>query len=199
MTGNQFGRLLVVGESATRRHYLRCVCSCGAEKEVYKYSLLRGASTSCGCFISEWTAAKNTTHGLAPRGKRPRTYNIWANMKARCGNPKNHKYPLYGARGIKVCGQWETFEGFLSDMGECPDGMSIDRIDSNGDYEPGNCRWADVETQANNIRTNVRLAVDGVSMTIAQWARRTGVAATTIAARVRRGDSGAHALREVHP
>ena len=197
MLGTQFGRLLVVGESATRKHYLRCVCSCGNERDVYKYSLLRGVSTSCGCYLSEWTSTKNKTHGLAPRGKRPRTYNIWANMKARCNNPKNHKYPLYGARGIKVCKQWETFEGFLAEMGSCPDGMSIDRIDGNGDYVKENCRWATVEMQANNIRTNKRILIDGVSLTVAQWSRKVGVPAATISARLRRGDQGAHALRRV--
>jgi len=108
-------------------------------------------------------------------------------MKARCQNPKNHKYSAYGARGITVCERWQSFHGFLSDMGECPGTeYSIDRINNDGNYELGNCRWATVSQQMSNQSTNTRLSHNGKTMTVSQWARELGMHHTTILQRIYR-------------
>ena len=96
-------------------------------------------------------------------------------MKSRCSNPNTNRWHLYGGRGIQVCAQWAaSFTQFLADMGECPDGMSLDRIDSNGNYEPGNCRWATMEAQASNTRSNRFVEYGGEKLTYTEWGRRLG-------------------------
>jgi hypothetical protein len=185
--GSIFGRWRVLG-NGDARHYWLCKCECGTEKSVYAYSLLRGRSTSCGCFMSEWIASKNYRHGAALAGSmRSRTYNIWANVKSRCQNPNHHKYPSYGGRGIEMCQRWQTFENFRADMGEAPDGHSIDRIDNEKGYTPDNCRWAGRIAQANNTRANRFITIDGRTQTLAQWSRESGVQPQTIARRLRVG------------
>lgn len=189
LTGQRFGRWSVVGEAPKKggqRHW-HCLCDCGNEKDVYVGSLSRGVSMSCGCQRDEETARRNFKHGVCDgyhTGTPPRTYNSWRNMKARCQNPKNHKYPIYGGRGITVCDNWQTFAGFYADMGDCPDDHSIDRIDNDGNYEPGNCRWATVEQQMSNQSTNRMLNFDGKTQTLAQWSRDIGINPITISRRI---------------
>ena len=114
-----------------------------------------------------------------------RVYWSWKSMKARCYNPNRTHYRHYGGRGIKVCDRWlESFENFYEDMGDCPPGLSIDRIDNDGDYTPENCRWATSMEQTNNTSRNRRVTVDGETMTITQWARRLGVNIRTMFYRV---------------
>jgi len=108
-------------------------------------------------------------------GNRTRGYVIWAKMHDRCRNKNNPKFKSYGGRWISVCETWQTFIGFIGDMGEPPIGMSIDRIDFNGGYEKGNCRWATAKEQANNTRANVIVVLDGQSMTLKQAAEKAGV------------------------
>lgn len=125
----------------------------------------------------------NSKHGMYGTP----TYNSWASMKQRCQYEKHSEYPRYGAKGIKVCDSWQRFEIFLEDMGVRPDGMTIDRKDSKGNYEPNNCRWATKLEQANNCSSNHLVAVNGVSRTLAQWAVVVGLPEGVINRRLRRG------------
>ncbi len=188
LTEQRFGRWLVVARAENRgvQTYFECVCDCGSKQDVYAGSLKSGKSISCGCFNVEGTVARCLSHGHANGGNGTRTYNCWRNMKARCTNPKNHKWADYGGRGITVCAAWGTFDGFLADMGECPPNHSIDRIDVNGNYTPDNCRWADPTQQANNQRGNTRLTLRGVTKTVSEWAREIGTNPTTILQRINR-------------
>ncbi len=116
-----------------------------------------------------------------PRGgggeyRHSRTHLSWMNMLQRCYNPKSEKFPSYGARGITVCQRWrDSFLNFLEDMGEAPPGMTIDRVDNDGDYEAGNCRWATLKQQGRNRRNNRYITANGVTMTLAEWAEKTGI------------------------
>lgn len=126
-------------------------------------------------------------HGAARRGKdRSPTYKIWVSMRERCRNPKLKGFKNYGGRGITVCERWKSFANFLADMGEKPAGLSLDRINNNGNYEPGNCRWADRETQSRNRRNNRRLTFDGREMTFGEWEKEKGLTHGTINDRLSR-------------
>lgn len=108
-------------------------------------------------------------------------------MLARCDNPKNPAYPRYGGRGITVCDRWRTFEGFLADMGERPAGKSIERINNDGNYEPGNCRWATAKEQNLNTRSNRLVTIDGETRPLAEWAELRGLLVGTVYDRLYRG------------
>jgi hypothetical protein len=114
-----------------------------------------------------------------------REYNIWAMMRQRCSNPKAANYLGYGARGIKVCERWNRFSNFIADLGPAPSpAHTLDRIDNNGDYTPENCRWADVLQQQNNRRNSVFIEAFGKRLTLAQWARETGLSRDIIKHRI---------------
>jgi hypothetical protein len=121
-------------------------------------------------------------------------YQLWKGMRARCGNPKHKGYPNYGGRGVKVCARWDDFATFLSDMGPRPDGHTLDRIDTNGDYEPTNCRWVTDSTQRRNRRDNVLLTLHGRTMVMEDWAKELGVSQRMLCARLERGWSATEAL-----
>jgi hypothetical protein len=141
----------------------------------------------------------NTKHGHAGRRRKTRTYRLWEAMHRRCSMPSQQSYPLYGGRGIRVCDRWRSFESFLADMGECPEQGSLDRINGDGHYEPGNCRWASQKQQQRNRRGNRLIEHDGVTATVAEWAERTGVPSATIRARIDRyGWSAGQALTAPH-
>ena len=120
------------------------------------------------------------THGHAKTGHRSREYFTWGQMIQRCHNPKDGQYHNYGARGITVCERWRKFENFFEDMGKCPPGMSINRKDNDGDYEPENCHWATLEEQSNNRRTNRWITYNGERKTVAQWARALNIPNSTL-------------------
>lgn len=114
-------------------------------------------------------------------------YKVWSTMKARCYNKKNKAYPRYGGRGIKVCDRWKnSFEKFYEDMGDCPKGLTLERMDNNGDYTPDNCLWATRAIQANNRRTNRRINVFSRDLTMAEWNNRLGGEGHAVAQRIDR-------------
>jgi len=156
ITGQSFGRWVVVkrvgnNESFTGTIWL-CRCSCGAEKEVPKGYLKSGHSKSCGCLRSDIARKLNSTHG----GSGTTLHRIWKSMRERCNNKNNKRYYRYGGRGILICERWWEFDAFRHDMGECPPGLTIDRINNDKGYSKENCRWATRLEQGQN-RSSVKL------------------------------------------
>ena len=125
----------------------------------------------------------NARHGMT----RTTVHNVWCGMRDRCFKPEGKDYQNYGGRGITVCERWLTFENFLEDMGIPPKGHSIDRIDNDGNYEPGNCRWAPIVVQARNRRTNVLITAFGKTKTVAEWSEVCGLERKTLEYRIRVG------------
>ena len=164
LEGQRFVHLVVLREShihafpsGGQEMYWLCRCDCGMEKQIRTQSLRCGDAKTCGeCSLSGALKAvggrNKATHGHSRGGVRTKTHRVWQAMKTRCTNPNAWNYKYYGGRGIRVCDRWkDSFAAFLEDMGESPEGLSIDRIDANGNYEPGNCRWADDSTQRKNL------------------------------------------------
>lgn len=203
LKGRRFGRLSVlekgrtIGRPGRRKLLWECVCDCGNRLSVGGTDLKSGHTRSCGCIHTEELVARSKTHGHGgERGKRTRTYQIWAGMKQRCLNPANPSYKDYGGRGITLCERWITFEGFLADMGECPPNHSIDRINNNKGYQPGNCRWATPTEQVRNVRSNIVITWRGETACLSEWAIKVGLPIHTLYMRVRHGWPTEKALTE---
>jgi hypothetical protein len=152
ISGKRFGRLVAIERRGPKWAF---ACDCGAEKEIFATSVKRGLTKSCGCLNAELSSARSRiqhrTHGMSSSTE----FKIWQGMRQRCENPNDKDYAKYGGRGIRVCERWQKFEHFYEDMGARPSGLTLDRIDFDGDYEPGNCRWATLQQQNRNKRDNV--------------------------------------------
>lgn len=157
-------------------YFWLCHCACGKEKTVLANALLTGNTTSCGCDKSRKCREANVKHGMTGTPE----FRAWAHMKQRCNNSHDKKYKDYGERGVGICAEWDDpdtgFAQFLADMGPRPGaGYSLERDDHNGNYTPGNCRWATAKEQANNTRRNRRFTYRGREYTMKQLAEATGV------------------------
>lgn len=170
MINKTFGRLTVIkccGIDNNGGYTSLCLCECGNQVVKSNSNLIRGLTKSCGCLNSELACKRLLIHGLSKNS----TYVTWKAMIDRCNNPNNKGYVNYGDRGITVCGRWSKFEVFLRDMGERPKNLQLDRIDNDGDYQPGNCRWTDCTTNLNNRRNNRIITANGQSKTASEWSK----------------------------
>jgi hypothetical protein len=180
--GDRFGRLAVIQYiGITDDHKATtwmCRCDCGALKECRGGNLISGHIKSCGCFRREFSKANNTTHGEASSrsGKRTVEYEAWVKMIFRCYNTGDNRYRDYGGRGIKVYAVWkDSFIAFLEYIGRRPGKRySLHRIDNDGNYEPGNVKWATASEQARHRRSNRMLTINGISRTLIEWAELSG-------------------------
>ncbi|MGW0579225.1 hypothetical protein ACWD25_25405 [Streptomyces sp. NPDC002920] len=169
LAGQRFSRLLVLseaGRSKDRKILWLCRCDCGTEVTVSGKRLRNGESKSCGCLKAELLAARNHRHGHAGT----RLYKIWQGMLKRCTNPSDRNFHKYGGRGITVCERWTSFENFHTDMaGGYADDLTLDRINPEGNYELGNCRWATQKEQQRNRTNNRLVSYEGSTRTLAEW------------------------------
>jgi len=201
LSGVRFGRLTGVereGKNKSGQALWLCNCTCGADCVVAAASLANGHTKSCGCLKREVSRSNGAmrgeswrTHGMS----RTKLYYVWKRIIQRCENPKNPAYKYYGGRGITVCKRWRnSFERFHEDMGPCPPGLQIDRIDNNGNYEPSNCRWATARTQIRNRRNSRYLTIGGIRRTVTEWAEAGGMKYATLWGRLKRGWSAEDAI-----
>lgn len=189
LSGSRFGRLVVLFFSRERktcpsasrpsghyRYHYMCRCDCGGLVEVCSSHLQNGDTSSCGCLQRERASVSNVTHG-ATVGGRSLAYNSWLSMRSRCDPKNKEKYPTY-AGVVAICPEWQDFDVFVADMGECPSGHSLDRIDNDGNYEPTNCRWASYSTQAENRRSTRFYTHNGQTLCMKRWAEKIGISRT---------------------
>lgn len=196
ISNQRFGRLValeIASNEKLKGNIWKCICDCGNYIEIPANPLRSGHTRSCGCFhkdrarevakIHRFGNKRATIHGLSNSPE----YNCWEGMIQRCRNPKSNRYSSYGGRGIKVCDRWLKFENFYSDMGSRPEGLTLDRIDVNGDYCPDNCRWITNLEQQNNRRDNVLIEFQGKVQTIADWSRELNLTYSILRGRLDRG------------
>lgn len=181
LTGMTFTRLTVIKHVGNGVWWCKCIC--GVEKSVRGGGLREGRARSCGCLKNELSASRCTKHGMFKTAE----YSSWRCMINRCYNPKNIAYNRYGGRGITVCSEWlVSFEQFFLDMGKKPSAKhSIERINSNGNYEKNNCKWATQQEQCNNVCSNVFLHIRGEKLTGSQASRKYGINRSTLKFRMK--------------
>lgn len=189
LAGMTFGRLSVIDVShrtQANKIVWNCKCECGNNATAQTQHLLDGRRVSCGCAKRPETRMRPIRYKTHNKTNTTE-FRIWTGIKTRCFNKNDHAYVDYGGRGITMCERWkDSFDNFLSDMGERPKGKSLDRIDNNKGYFPDNCRWATQKQQCNNKRNNTKLTFNGELLTITEWSARTGINKHTLADRVRK-------------
>lgn len=186
LTGRVFG-LLTVGEYIGARAW-HTTCACGKKGVRHGSDLLKGHTKSCGCATVRLISKARRKYGPNIVLRDYDEYPRYIAMLNRCHNPKNSNYAHYGARGIEVCARWRaSFMDFLSDMGRRPPGLELDRIDNNGNYEPGNVRWATRSENNSNRRTNRFVTWRGRTQTVGEWAKELGLNQNMLGARFRNG------------
>lgn len=168
------------------KHLFRCFC--GKAFEAIRGDVNRGHTKSCGCLVRtddhrNLASTRSTKHGMSNTP----TWNSWSAMRKRCLNRNDKDYKRYGSKGITICAEWDSFDIFFRDMGNRPEGKTLDRIDTLGNYGPSNCRWATATEQANNRTTTNILTFIGTTHAVAEWARILEVKEDTLANRVRHG------------
>jgi len=178
IAGQRFGSwtAIEISHKIGKYIYWSVICDCGAKSAVRGDSLRIGGSRQCISCQHVEVGNAIRRHGMT----KTRTHRAWIAMRSRCTNAKSPSYKDYGGRGIRCCAAWQTFETFLADMGECPEGLSLERINVNGDYEPSNCRWADSVEQGRNRRTTVYLEANGRRQALSAWAVELGIAHITL-------------------
>lgn len=173
LTGKRFGRLVVLnhaGKASDGKGQWECLCDCGTTKIIKHRSLVHDGIIGCGC-------KKKPVHGFSNSP----TYISWECMKSRCNRSKRH-----AGRGITVCDRWKnSFQNFIEDMGERPEGCIIDRIDNNGNYEPGNCRWTTHTVNNNNRENSVTITFNGETKSLLEWSKITGINSRTLRDRIK--------------
>lgn len=185
--GDRYGRLVIIKEIPNKnRRFFECFCDCGKSTVVPLNHLRDRHTVSCGC------KKKEIKHGMCDT----KTYEAWAGLIQRCTNPKSLRFYNYGGRGIKVCKEWMSFEKFYKDMGEAPIGMTIDRINNNGNYCKENCRWTTNKEQSRNKRSNRLISMNGKTQLVISWAEELGINANTIRTRLYKGWNPIKALKE---
>lgn len=187
--GDRFSRLTVteiLGSRDKKETLIQCLCECGSETTVAGVKLKSGNTQSCGCLLRDRIIESQTKHGMCGT----KVYSIWAGMIDRATNPNSANYRYYLGRGISVCDEWRSFEGFYADMGDCPEGMTLERIDNALGYSKENCRWASRLEQAQNTRTVKRISIGGIVYpSIRQAAFSMGIKATSLYWALRTGKS----------
>lgn len=183
LEGQVFGRLTVLQRDMTansKNSKWKCSCTCGKTKTVYGSSLRTGDTQSCGCLVVDRNKELHTVHGHWQDPLRP----TWVAMLRRCADPKDGSYADYGGRGIAVCQRWLEFENFKADMGERGTGLTLERKNGNGNYEPSNCVWATRKVQGRNTRRNRIETLNGKTCTLAEHAEDAKLAYDTVHCRL---------------
>jgi hypothetical protein len=198
--GQRFNRLTYIREVEPRNNRRRAefLCDCGNTLETSVHGVRYGQTHSCGCYFKQRMVETFTTHGATSGGRSRGAYNAWRAMLERCKNPNVKSYHNYGGRGIKVCERWSSFENFLADVGERPSTKhSIDRYpDMNGNYEPGNVRWATAKEQMRNMRNNRPITIGDETRLLCEWSEVSGIPVKTIHQRLFKGWNARRAVFE---
>lgn len=194
LTGMKFGRLTVIERAENKNACWRCKCDCGNEVVVNGDNLRSQHTLSCGCLQKERTTTHDLTH--------TKIYSTWDGIKQRCLNPNHQAYKHYGGRGITICAEWrDDFQSFYEYVSKLEhfneDGYSLDRINNNGNYEPGNIRWADLKTQHRNYRQNVLVEYQGQTVTLVEASELSGISYNVLCLRYHRGDRDERLFRSV--